>query len=281
MLPVVYGLIFLALMLAGWTLTRLVGTTGVHHYQVSVERVEQRLRGMFVFSNAQHLVWFYLLCLLLVPLLIWMLLGSVVPAAGVLLFLLYIPRVILRRLELKRRQAISQGLPDVLDQMAAAMLSGTTLTSAMQAVATENRGPLGQEITLLLSENRLGTSLEDALENMGERVKSEEMDLVITAALIAREVGGNLGETFRRLSGTLRRKIEMEGKVRALTSQGVLQGRIVSLLPFGVLAALWLLERQYVNRIFDSLLGWIVLGLIILLEFAGGSMIRKIIRIDI
>ena len=145
----------------------------------------------------------------------------------------------------------------------------------------EQPGPLGQEFGLLLREQRVGARLEEALDNLGERVQSEEMDLVISATLIAQEVGGNLAEILHRLSETIRRKLEMEGKIRALTAQGILQGRVVTALPFVILLALLAIEPEATRPIFTGLLGWCFLGLIVVLQVVGALMIGRIVRIDV
>jgi len=145
----------------------------------------------------------------------------------------------------------------------------------------EQAGPLGQEFGLLLREHRLGARMEEALDNLGERVQSEEMDLVISAALIAQDVGGNLAEILQRLSETIRRKLEMEGKIKSLTAQGVLQGHVVTALPFAILIVLTVIEPEAIRPMFHGLLGWCFLFVIVALQFVGGLLIRKIVRIEI
>ncbi len=90
-----------------------------------------------------------------------------------------------------------------------------------------------------------------------------------------------MAETFFRLSHMLRRKIEMEGKIKALTSQGKLQGWVVAALPFGIIAALTVVEPEGIEPIFSTILGWGFLTVIIILELMGALMIRKIVSIDI
>ncbi len=123
--------------------------------------------------------------------------------------------------------------------------------------------------------------MEDALDNLAERVQSEEMDLVVSAALIAHDVGGNLAEILHSLADTIRRKLEMEGKVQSLTAQGRLQGHVVTALPFMILGVLALIEPNATLPIFNTLLGWIFLSVIVVLLCIGGLMIRKIVDIDI
>lgn len=123
--------------------------------------------------------------------------------------------------------------------------------------------------------------MDDALDNLAERVRSEEMDLVVSAVLIAQDVGGNLAEILQGLSVTIRRKLTMEGKVAALTSQGVMQGFVVSALPFALLFALCFIEPEATRPIFQCLLGWIVLSMMAVLQVSGAVMIRKIVTIEI
>ncbi len=244
-------------------------------------RTDSQLRKMFMFANTKKLLVLYLLMLVLVPLCLIALNQSVIVIVIAIVLMLMAPRFILNTMAKRRKSAINKALPDALAQVAGAMRAGSTFTSALQSMVEEQKGPLGQEFGLLLREQRLGARLEDALDNLGERVQSEEVDLVISAALIAQEVGGNLAEILQRLSVTIRRKMEMEGKIKALTSQGILQGYVVTALPFFILIALMFVEPDATRPIFSSVLGWGFLFMIGLLQIIGGLMIRKIVNIDI
>lgn len=161
------------------------------------------------------------------------------------------------------------------------MRAGATFLIAVETLVEETSGPISQEFSLLLREQRMGLTLAAALDNVAERVQTEEMDLMVTAAQISRELGGNLADIFERLSSTLRRKLEMEGKIVALTSQGKLQGWVVGLLPFFMIAALTVVEPEAMQPIFTSLLGWCFLAVIVVMEILGAITIRKIVNIDV
>ena len=242
---------------------------------------ESNLKRLFLFGDARRLFAAYLALLAGVPLALWLLGQPLLFVALSAAALLVLPRWAFARLAARRARRINEALPDALGQIAGAMRAGATFTTAMQSMVEEQDGPLGQEFSLLLREQRLGARLEDALDNLGERVQTEEMDLVISAALIAQEVGGNLAEILSRLSETIRRKLEMEGKIRALTAQGVLQGRVVTALPLLILAALLVLEPEATRPIYTGLLGWVFLGTVFALQLVGGVLIRKIVRIEI
>ncbi len=244
-------------------------------------RAEGDLRRHFMAVDGKRLLVAYVLLLIGLPFVLIFLNQSLLLVALCVAGLLYLPRRTLNWMAERRRRQINLALPDGLAQISGAMRAGSTFTMALQSMVDEQTGPLGQEFSLVLREQRVGARLEVALDNLGERVQTEEMDLFISAALISQEVGGNLAEILSRLSETLRRKLEMEGKVRALTAQGVLQGRVVTLLPFMILVALMFIEPEAITPIWSSLLGWCFLALMIGLQLVGSKVIRKIVSIEI
>jgi len=197
------------------------------------------------------------------------------------LLLLIIPKVLFGIMAHYRRIAIVESLPDALQQMGGALRAGATFNAAVQSLVAEREGPMSQELSLMLREQRLGIRVDESLENLGDRVKSEEMDIVVSAILIAQDVGGNLAEVLSRLADSLRAKITMEGRIKSLTAQGVMQGYVVTALPTFVMLALLLVEREAIMPLFTSLLGWIFLTIIVSLQLCGGVFIRKIVSIDI
>lgn len=277
----IMALVFVSLVLVGYVLMSSSTEAFETHSHSLATSTDSKLRGLFLFADTRRLVIIYVLALIGVPVLLLLFGQGVIIALIGFIIVLVTPRLVLRHLALRRRKHINEALPDALAQIAGAMRVGATFTSAMQSMVEEETGPLGQEFGLLLREQRLGSRLEEALDNLGERVQSEEMDLVISAALISQEVGGNLSEILQRLSVTIRRKLEMEGKVKALTSQGVLQGRVVTALPFLIMMALLVVEKEAMQPIFSSLLGWCFLGVMIVMQVIGSIMINKIVRIEI
>ena len=116
---------------------------------------------------------------------------------------------------------------------------------------------------------------------MAQRLNTEEIDLFVSAVSIAREVGGNLSETLDRLASSLRTKLAMEGKIRALTSQGKLQGIIVGLLPVFLAAILYVMDPVAMRPLFTTLYGWGVMGALFVMLMLGAFFIRKIVTIDV
>jgi len=242
---------------------------------------ESNLQNLFVFADTRKLLIIYLSSFIIVPGVLYFLDANVVVIVISVVALYLAPRFLFSWLAERRKRKINEALPDGLALIAGAMRAGSTFSIAIQALVEEQDGPLGQEFSLLLREQRVGARMEEALDNLAERVQTEEMDLFVSAALIAQEVGGNLSEILQRLSETIRRKLEMEGKIKALTAQGVLQGYVVTALPFMIMLALFFVEPEATKPLFSSLLGWLFLGVIVVLQVIGGITIRKIVRIDV
>ena len=278
---VVLGLIFASASLVGYAVLSGSQRAWERHAEQLSARTETNFRRLFLFVDTRRVVAGYALALFGLPLALFLLGQPPLLVLAGFAAVLAAPRFVLARLARRRRRAINLALPDALAQIAGSMRAGSTFTNAMQAMVDEQPGPLGQEFGLVLREHRVGARLEDALDDLGERVQTEEMDLVISAALIAQEVGGNLAEILSRLSETLRRKLEMEGKIRALTAQGILQGRVVTALPLLILLALLALEPEATRPIYTSVLGWLFLGAVFALQLVGGLIIRKIVSIEI
>lgn len=277
----ILALVFLGLSLMIWVIL-VYGIQGYDRYKKAfTERTETQLESLFLFVDAKKMFLLNIVTLLGIPVSIYFITNTLFYVVLSILALLLIPRLLLIRMEKKRKEKLVSAIPDVLVQIAGGMSAGQTFLSAVETMVKETTGPISQEFSLVLREQRLGMSLAEAMDNLAEQVQAEEIDLVVTATQIANEVGGNLSEIFQRLADSLRRKMAMEGKIKALTAQGVLQGWVVGLLPMFIIGALYFVDRANIEPIFTNLLGWIFLCIILILEMIGGLMIRKIVNIDI
>lgn len=281
MLLTILGMLFFSAGLIVFTMLDTGSDAWVRHSTEFTEVADDNLQRMFIFSDTRKLLIIYVASMFIVPLVVYFMDFSWMVVLASFAAVFYFPKMYFKRLAQKRAEAINAALPDALAQISGAMRAGSTFISAMQAMVEEQEGPISQEFSLLLREQRMGARLEEALDNLGERVQTEEMDLVISAALISQDIGGNLAEIFSRLSDTIRRKMEMEGKVKALTAQGILQGYVVTALPFLILMALMVIEPEATRPIFTSLLGWVFLAVMFVLQLMGGFMIKKIVTIDV
>jgi tight adherence protein B len=255
---------------------------GVAAYQRRfTTHARSRLEEAFVFINPNKLFLFSIGGTVFAPLLAWLLTGNLALAILAGAFAMALPRISFVVINQRRRLKIIKQLPDVLLMLASSLRAGTSLQIALDLAIRETPVPLSQELGVVVQEQRLGLALEDALESMAARLKLEEIELVVTAMTIARDVGGNLAETLDRLAHTLRAKATMEGKIRSLTSQGKLQGLIVGSLPLFLMFVLSHMQHDAMMPLFNTLVGWAVLGVIGILEFIGFMFIKKIVSIDV
>ncbi len=280
-LEIIGALLFFSISFLGALLIG-VGKKVVFRFRTSMtELFERFFSSQFLFFNASTMFYFYSLVLFVAPIGLWWIFSSWFFSVGAVLIILVFPRIAFSIMEIHRRKMIVNALPDVLQQLSGALRAGATFNMALDALVSEREGPIAQEFSLVLREQRLGTRLDDSLENLGDRVKSEDMDIVVSAILIAQDVGGNLAEVLNRLAETLRSKISMEERIQSLTAQGVMQGYVVTALPTFIVLALVVVERKAIMPLFTSLLGWIFLTIIITLQILGGWFIRKIVQVDI
>ena len=162
-----------------------------------------------------------------------------------------------------------------------AMRAGASLNIALEGMVKEQPAPLSQEFELFLKEQRLGVDFEVSLTEMQKRIPIQDFNMLVTALLINREVGGNLAETMETLGETLRRKEMMEGKIEGLTAQGKLQGVVMTGLPIFLGVLLNFMEPEAMSKLWTTTIGWIVLTIIIVMEVLGYVIINKITTIDV
>ncbi len=192
-----------------------------------------------------------------------------------------LPVVILRLLKARRDKKFNIQLVDALFGMGNALRAGFSLPLAFEMIAREMENPMGQEMRVVVQEMRVGVSMEDALRHLAARMPSEDLDLLITAILISREVGGNLTEVFDNIASTVRERLRLQGKIRALTAQGKLQGIVVAMLPIAIGLGLNLLQPGLFKPMYTTWQGAAILGGVALLEALGAWFIYRIVTIKI
>lgn len=240
-----------------------------------------RLRELFLFVDPARLYALNLAVTMLAAGLGWLASGSLALALIIGLLLAISPGAIFRWLRARRLERIEQQLPDALQMLAGTARAGLSLPAAIRQVSTELAPPLQQEWLLLQHEQRLGVTLDDALENLALRVPVQPVKLMVSAMRIASETGGGLAETLERTATTLRSQHAMELKIRALTAQGKLQAWVVGLLPVFLLWVLARLEPDAMALLWSTRLGWGVLAAVLVMEIIGVALIRRIVSIDI
>ncbi|MGO2292628.1 MAG: type II secretion system F family protein [Pseudoalteromonas sp.] len=239
------------------------------------------LSDMFLFIEPQKLFILNMVGMLVFFLVVWAYSGAVVLAIILVSIVAFLPPYFYKYLQKRRRKLFIKQLPDALNMVCASMRSGSSLTNALEAMAQEQAAPISQEFSLFLREQRLGVDFNDGLNNMLTRIPELDFKLVVSGMQISKEIGGNLAETLERLADTLRRKLEMEGKIDALTGQGKMQGIVMTALPIFIGFILYHMEPIHMMRLFTEPMGWAVLAITAIMLYVGYIFIRKIVNIDV
>lgn len=227
---------------------------------------------------------FIVICLffiLFVPLLLAVLVSNTLVSIMALMIGLFIPKIYLDLKKNKRLQLFNSQLGDALIVMANALRAGFGFQQAMDTVRREMPDPLATEFTWTLREMNLGISQDEALLNMGQRVKSDDLDLIITGIIIQKQVGGNLAEILENISGTIRERARIKKEIKVLTAQGRLSGLIIGVLPILLIFAMLTINPDYFNKMLHNPLGMMFLGAGAVLEVIGMFVIRKITDIEL
>ena len=201
----------------------------------------------------------------------------------------FIPPIYLSTAARRRLRAFEDQLSQTLNLWVNALRSGYSVLQSMEAIATELPPPVSTEFERVVQEVRLGLSVSQALANMLRRMPSEDLDLIVTAVNIQREVGGNLAEVLDTISFTIRERVRIKGEIRTLTAQGRLSGWIVSLLPIFLAFALLGINPDYMSQLWIDLpprvgpipCGWIVIGIGLIMMGIGIFIIQKIVDIEV
>jgi len=196
----------------------------------------------------------------------------------------FVPRLYVKRQQGRRLQRFNGQLPDMLNLVVNGLRAGYSTMQALEAVSKELPPPICDEFRRVVQEMQLGIPMERALDNLFRRIPSEDLDFVVTAINVQREVGGNLAEILDITSYTIRERIRIKGEIRVLTSQVMYSGRILALMPVGLLLVLWFLNRDYMMTFFteaNRLCGIIALGTAGLMIGVGYFVMTRIASIEV
>ncbi|HUI90267.1 MAG TPA: type II secretion system F family protein [Anaerolineales bacterium] len=164
----------------------------------------------------------------------------------------FIPGFYVRRQQRRRLTRFNEQLSDMLNLMVNGLRAGYSTMQAMEAVSKELPTPISDEFRRVVQEMQIGISMETALENLLRRIPSEDLDFVITAINVQREVGGNLSEILDTISFTIRERVKIKGEIRVMTAQVRTSGVILSLVPVFLTLLLWFIDPKYIMSFLDD-----------------------------
>jgi tight adherence protein B len=238
------------------------------------------LSDMFLFIDPRQMLILNVACMCLLGIVSYILTNPLV-CVGATILGFFLPMWLVKYYRARRIRKFNTQLVDALQAMANAFKAGLTFPQAIEHISKESAPPLQQEFSLFVKEIKLGVPLEEALINMGKRVGSEDLELVVVSTNIARQLGGNMAEMFETISGTIRERFRLEGKIDAVTSQGRLQGWVVASMPLFLGIVLNYLRPDLMEPMLDHWFGYILIAAIAIMETLGILLIRKIVAIDV
>jgi tight adherence protein B len=164
---------------------------------------------------------------------------------------LFAPFLYLRRQQGKRLVKFDNQLADMLSLMVNGLRAGYSIMQALEAVSKELPPPISDEFRRVVQEMQIGIPMDVALDNLTRRIPSKDLDLLVTAVNVQREVGGNLAEILDTISHTIRERVRVKGEIRILTTQVMTSGRFLAIMPVGVIIIMYFINREYIMRFFN------------------------------
>ena len=201
-------------------------------------------------------------------------------AAGVVIAPMALWMVILT-LKDRRLESFTEQLSDCLITISNALRAGYSFQQTIEIIAKEMEPPIGEEFSRLNHDVVMGVPLEEALENASARIGSSDFELVVTAVLIQREVGGNLAQVLDNISYTIAERISMRREIMALTAQGRLSAIVLILLPFAAGAAMYIVNTESFVQMLEDPMGQMAMAGALVMEAVGYFIIRRIVNIEV
>ena len=191
------------------------------------------------------------------------------------------PFMWMKRRQRKRLEAFQAQLPDAIDMLVSAMKAGYSFQAAMNFIGEEMPAPLGPEFARFYDEQRLGIDVRSALLSLQTRVDSMDLKMFVTAVLVQRESGGNLGEVLANISDIMRERFALEGELVTLTAESRLSARILALLPLLVFIGMFALNPAFMRPMLQQTAGQLMLVLAGVSVGLGYFVMVRIADIDV
>jgi tight adherence protein B len=189
--------------------------------------------------------------------------------------------IVYKSLYEKKCTQFTDQMVDALTIMGNGIKSGSNPQQSMQRVVEIMANPIKSEFAQVITQTQFGQSFEEALTDLGDRIPRPDVQMFVTAINILKETGGNLAETFSTIVSTIRERQKLEKKISAMTAQGIMQGIIVTSIPFILGAVFFAVDPAYMKPMFNTTLGLVLLGAMLGLQIIGGVMIKKIVTIKV
>lgn len=227
---------------------------------------------------------FFGICMIvafILGLLFFLLFGNII--FGVLGFIVgfKIPAMYVKNIKKTRAKKLNNQLPEALSVLANGLRAGLSFNQAMMIAGKEMENPIAEDLNRVVHENVLGKEMEEALKDFAERTADDDVEILVTAILIQRQVGGNLSEILDIISNTIRERVKLKGDIRTMTAQAKLSAVIIGMIPPIIVGILYLLNRDFMMPLFTTLAGNFMIGFAVIMQSIGIFILVKILDLKV
>ncbi len=246
-----------------------------------LEKVEVMLERANLPLRAPEAMFFTAVLAAIVVVLSFLLTGNIIVAFVVAIVAAILPSAILNFKIRKRQKAFLRQLPDMLTLLAGTLKAGYSIGQGFESVSTEVTDPMGRELRRVVTETRLGRSLEESLDAVAERMDSDDFSWAVMAIRIQREVGGNLAELLMTVADTMTQRERLRREVSTLTAEGKMSAIIIGALPPVLAAVMYVMNPTYIKELFSPGLGYALLAAAVVMMGIGFAWMKKTITIEV
>lgn len=246
-----------------------------------LDKITPKLDRMFLDIPLKKLILLDLLSPLVLGLLGFIFFRHFIGAIAGVIFGLMLPSLVIKNLETMRCSRFSKQIVDGLMILSSSLKAGLSLLQAFDTLVEEMPAPISQEFGLVVRQVRMGATLEVALNDLKKRMPVEELDLIVTAVLVAQETGGDITQTFSKLVFMIREKDKLMGRVKALTVQGRLQGWIMMALPVLFAFFVYNTNKTYFDFMLRDKVGQFLIFYAVISEVVGIIFIRILSKVEV
>lgn len=269
---------FFLLVLGGgeWAANRISEERGVYERVVGKE-----LYRLFLDISPQEFVLIHLFVFFGMGALGYLVFGGLIGGLFGLVAGFFLPRIYLKWEWGNRIDRVNEQVEEAMVYMANAFKANPSLPQAMADVTNSMGPPISQELEVMLREYKLGTPLDRALIRAQRRMPARNLELAISALLVGRSVGGNIPKILEDIAGTIRESYRLERVIDTQTAQGKMQAWVMGAMPAVVVGVFYLLDPELIEPLFNSLIGYIVIAIAVVLNIVGVVLILKVVNIRV
>ncbi len=273
-----------AIFLLAWLLYEVVILLIIRKYKDVQEKralkLTEELEESFIFWEKKRMVFIYFTPFIFAGLGFLLLRHIISVIIGFILGLVF-PNLMVNIARRQRLKKFQSQLVDATMMLSSSLKAGLSFIQAIEVLCEEMPAPISQEFYLVLKENKWGISLEESLRRLRDRVPIEEVNLLVSSILIARESGGELTRVLSRLAETIRNNLKLKEKIATLTLQGRLQGLIMMVLPFAFAYFVYKQNPGHFDIMLETNLGRTFLVVALVLQIIGMILIQRISRMKV